>query len=124
MEYNYNNVMFCNLMDDASVNMDLTYNNDMRVDDAIFDEVISFLQKQGFNYNHEVISTAGYKLYILKGKYNNDRNIIFKKYISKKELDEKWPTAIKRTFDLSIAPNGSIYENWSQLEPKTKKKER
>lgn len=124
VKYKYHNVMFCNLMNDASVNMDITYNNDMGVDSSIFDETISYLRKQGYDYHYEIVSTAGYILYILKNKYNNGKNIVFKKYISKKELDEKWPTAIKRTFDLSIAPNGSIYENWSQLEQKTKKKRR
>lgn len=120
INYKYHNVMFCNLMDNASVNMEITYNNDINVDSSIFDEVIMYLRKQGYDYNYEIVSTAGYILYILKNKYNNDRNIIFKKYISKKELDEKWPTAIKRTFDLSMSPDGNIYESWSQLGQKVK----
>lgn len=123
-KYKYNDVMFCNLMDDASVSKKIKHDDKLKISDDIFDEVISFLQKQGYNYSHEIISTAGYKLYILKGKHDEKRTIIFKKYITKKELDEKWPMAIKKTFDLSMAPDGSIYENWSQLEQKTKKKKR
>lgn len=121
IKYNHNDVIFCNLMSDASVNMQVIYNNDINVDSSIFDEVITYLRKQGYDYNYEIVSTAGYILYILKNKYNNGKNIVFKKYISKKELDEKWPTAIKRTFDLSIDPAGNIYESWSQLEQKVKR---
>jgi hypothetical protein len=40
--------------------------------------------------------------------------VAFKLYIPKKDLDDYFKAAIKRTFDLSIAPDGQIYENWHQ----------
>ena len=34
--------------------------------------------------------------------------------ITEEQLALEWPKALKRVFDLSIAPNGDLYENWSQ----------
>ena len=119
--YDYLDIMFCNLMDDASVNMEISQNDGMKISDDIFDEAMNFLKKQGYDYGHEIISTGGYALYVLKRKYNGNVKIIFKKYLTKEQLDEKWPRAMKRTFDLSMAPDGSIYDNWSQSGQKVKK---
>ena len=46
----------------------------------------------------------------------------FKRYVSKKELDVLWQTAIKRTFDLSLSPNGTLYDDWSENHIKSLKK--
>lgn len=107
------NIVFSNLHDDASVStFDSSYKN-LNVKKGLFDEAIALLKLQGFDYNYPVISSGGYKMYMLKNNLSRLR-IAFKQYLSKEELENLWPSAVKRTFDLSMAPDGSIYENWAQ----------
>lgn len=119
-ECNVKNVLFSNLQNDASVT---NYNNLDRVletDESLFKKCIDILIHQGYKESYPVISTGGYILYILKNEHKNLNTIVFKKYISKQELLTKWPTAVKRTFDFSMSPNGDIYANWSETGNKIK----
>ncbi len=85
-----------------------------QIDSAIFDEVMAHLKEQGYEVGEvPIYSTGDYKLVIVKSK-NEEKTISFKKYISKSELEREWFQASKRTFDLSMAPNGDVYENWHQ----------
>ncbi len=86
----------------------------VQIDDGIFDEVITHLKEQGYKVGEvPIYSTGDYKLIIVKSK-NEEKTISFKKYITKEELEKEWYRASKRTFDLSMAPNGDVYENWHQ----------
>ncbi len=89
-----------------------------QIDDMVFDEVIAHLREQGYFVSElPIYSTGDYKLIIVKSS-NNLKTISFKKYITKEELEREWPRASKRTFDLSIAPNGDIFQNWHQSSDK------
>lgn len=102
------NVLFQNLHED------LKTENPRQLLDCIFDETIEKLREQGYKVNElPIYSTGDYKLIIVKS-LNNKKTISFKKYITKEELEREWFRASKRTFDLSMAPNGDIYENWHQ----------
>ncbi len=117
--FNIKNIVFSNLHDDASVNTFDSAYQDLNVKKELFDETISILEQQGFYYNHPVISSGGYKMYILNHQFSRMK-VAFKQYMSKEELENLWPSAVKRTFDLSMAPDGSIYENWAQNGHKVK----
>ncbi len=107
------NIVFSNLHDDASVNtFDSSYKN-LNVKKDLFDEAIDVLKRQGFYYNYPIVSSGGYKMYMLRHNILRPK-IAFKQYLSKEELENLWLSAVKRTFDLSIAPDGSLYENWAQ----------
>lgn len=102
------NVLFQNLHED------LESENSKQILDCIFDEVIEKLKEQGYIVEElPIYSTGDYKLIIVKS-INEKKTISFKKYITKEELEQEWFRASKRTFDLSMAPNGDIYENWNQ----------
>lgn len=89
-----------------------------QIDDMIFDEVIAKLREQNYFVSElPIYSTGDYKLIIVKSS-DGDKTISFKKYITKEELDREWPRASKRSFDLSIAPNGDIFQNWHQKSDK------
>lgn len=88
-----------------------------QIDDMVFDEVIAHLREQGYYVGENPIySTGDYKLIIVKSP--NGKTIAFKQYITKEELEREWPRASKRTFDLSMAPNGDVYQNWHQASDK------
>lgn len=88
--------------------------NGNQIDTIIFDEVIVKLKEQGYNVGEiPIYSTGDYKLIIVKSP-EGDKTISFKKYITKEELEKEWFRAAKRTFDLSMAPNGDVYQNWHQ----------
>lgn len=97
------------VMEDSLLKNKENYN--INIDHGIFDSVINYLMINGFKRSIPIYATGGYVLTMLK---KGGINISFKHYISKKELEENWPSAIKRTFDLSIDPNGNLYENWHQ----------
>lgn len=104
------------IMEDGLTNKRNNYN--VNIDDNVFDEVIGCLRQNSFEMSLPIYSTGGYILTILKkGAYN----ISIKHYISKKELEDNWPSAYKRTFDLSIDPKGNLYENWHQTSGIVKK---
>ena len=104
-------ILFSDLivMEDELLKTKENYN--FNINSKVFDEVILYLQKKGYEKSIPIYATGGYVLTMLK---KGDMNISFKHYISKRELEEKWPKAIKRTFDLSIDPSGNLYENWHQ----------
>lgn len=109
--YNFHNIIFSNLQSDASIDIKDSRYDSMLIDDKIFTEVIELLKMQGFECKYPIVSTGGYEMYVLK---HNHISIVFKKYLSKKELELKWLKAVKRTFDLSIDPSGNVYTNWSE----------
>ena len=99
---------------------DLENDNKMvkQIDEEIFDEVICKLKEQGYIVGELPIYSIGdYKLIIAKSPYK-DKKISFKKYITKEESEKEWNRASKRSFDLSMAPNGDVYQNWHQTSDK------
>ncbi len=85
-----------------------------QIDNRIFDEVIIKLEEQGYHVGKlPIYSTGDYKLIVVKSP-NGEKTISFKKYIPEEELQNEWHRASKRTFDLSMSPNGDIYQNWHQ----------
>lgn len=97
------------VMEDSLLNNKENYN--INIDSNVFDDVVDYLMLIGFRKSIPIYATGGYVLTMLK---KDGINISFKHYISKKELEENWPSATKRTFDLSIDPSGNLYENWHQ----------
>lgn len=96
--------------------------NDQRINTQFIHDIIKYLQTKRFTKKPTIYSTAGYKSTVLT---DYSITIAFKEYVSEKELKEQLPQAVKRTIDLSIDPNGTIYENWHQNSdiielPKTK----
>lgn len=121
--YNIKNVMFSNLHNNASIKISENNikNSSISIDSSVFDDAIKLIKSQGYISSYPIVSSGGYELTILKHKYYSDRtDVSFKRYLSKEELDLLWPKAIKRTFDLSMAPDGTIYENWSETGQKVK----
>ena len=120
--YGIENVMFSNLHDDASIKFQESNikNASVSIDNRILNEAIRLIKEQGYISSYPIISSGGYELIVLKPPYRNRTEISFKRYLSKEELELLWPNAIKRTFDLSMAPDGTIYENWSETGQKVK----
>lgn len=119
------NIVFTNLHDDSSIT--LTENNkkniDLNIDNNVFEEVIELLKINGIvETKYPIISSGGYELRTFKPKRGNHLNISFKRYLSKEELNKLWVNAVKRTFDLSMSPSGTIYDTWSQTNIDYKKK--
>lgn len=103
---------------------DLLKNKDsyqISINPKVFESVSRALENRGYNKSKPIVTTGGYILTMFK---RNGVNISIKHYVSKKELESMWPSATKRTFDLSIDPNGDLYENWHQTSGlvKTQKK--
>lgn len=87
--------------------------NSLYIDPMIFTQVMEYLRSLNFRQKkYPIYATGGYVSYIFKDK--DKFTISIQHYISKKELQENWPKAIKRAFDLSIDPSGNLYENWHQ----------
>lgn len=90
----------------------------LQIDEMIFDEVIAHLREQNYRVSElPIYSTGDYKLIIVKSA-DGSKTYSFKRYISKEELEREWFRSSKRTFDLSIAPNGDIFQNWHQSSDK------
>ncbi len=114
---NIRNVLFQSLHEDMG-NLQEETQKLHQIDDMIFDEVIAKLREQNYFVSElPIYSTGDYKLIIVKSSDNN-KTISFKKYITKEELEREWSRASKRTFDLSIAPNGDVFQNWHQKSDK------
>ena len=96
--------------------------NDICIDQNIFPKVREYLIANGYRQKYPIYATGGYVSYIFTDK--DDFSIALQKYITKEELDKEWPKAMKRAFDLSIAPDGSLYENWSQTSGLVKMKKK
>lgn len=93
---------------------DLENDNTLQLDDDVFDEVISTLIHQGFKISDiPIYSTGDYKLVMLDSP-NRKIKITIKKYLPYDIALKEWNRAAKRTFDLSMTPNGDVYKNWHQ----------
>ena len=111
LSYDITNIIFSNLHNDASMyeNVDDEYSK-LIINDNIFLEAINYLESKGFSSSYPIISSSGFELTVLKYA---GITITFKKYISLEKLNELWLKAVKRSFDLTMNPAGTIYENWS-----------
>ena len=85
--------------------------NDLCIDKDILPKVRNYLKSIGYKEKYPIYATGGYVSYVLE---KDDFSISLQNYISQNELDINWVKSIKRAFDLSIDPNGNLYENWNQ----------
>lgn len=109
---NFNSILFSNLHEDNSSGINTSYEN-LNVESSIFQELQYYLLENGYTKKTDIYSTGSY----ISTVYKKDNiSIIFKKYLSKKEFKESWDTSIKKTYDLSIDPSGTLHENWHQLD--------
>lgn len=91
---------------------DKNYNN-LTINPKEFKKVMEYLLVAGFKQKrYPIIASGGYITEIFKDK--EGFSVSIQKYITKQELLNSWPKAIKRAFDLSIDPAGNLYENWHQ----------
>ena len=81
--------------------------------------MIEYLKINGYKEKYPIYATGGYVSYMFKNK--EGFSVTLQSYINKDELNKEWVKAVKRAFDLSIAPNGDLYENWSQTTGLVKK---
>jgi len=110
-------VLIQDLQQDTSLGCkNIDYNN-LCLEPLVFDELIELL-KSLYRYNYPVYATGGYVSHIFK---KGDFSISIQKYIDSLELEEKWISAIRKNFDLSIDPSGDLYENWNQISGFVKK---
>lgn len=104
-------IIISSLHEDASLGgREINY-EDLYVDPIIFNDVKKSLLYQGFSQKDLIVSTGGYTLNIF---YNDRMKVIFKEYVNKETLKQKWIHSYKKTFDFSMLPNGDVYEDWSQ----------
>lgn len=115
-------VLIQDLQRQMSLGSNLRTDNNIYIDEDIFPRVVEFLKSSGYRQKYPIYATGGYVSYIFTDK--DDFSIALQKYITKEELDKEWPKAMKRAFDLSIAPDGSLYENWSQTSGLVKMKKK
>lgn len=99
--------------------------NELNIDENIFSEVIAYLERaMNLKKKQPICSSGGYTSTVLTtNNYSRSFTVAFKDYISKEELSNIWPSATKRTFDLSIDPSGNVHENWHQTSGLVKIKE-
>ena len=107
---NISHILFQTLHQDASQG-NKSFNEPTSINPNELEKVKKVLLSYNYTPSLPIYSATGYKLTIFK---KGNMTITFKEYISEKELDTKWANAVKRTFDLSIAPDGKLYENWNQ----------
>jgi len=105
------NVLISTLHQDASYGSEGLDYGDLYVSPIIFEPVKQELLNQGYIKKPEICSTGGYLLDIFT---NSSYNVIFKEYINKQDEQKLWFEKCKRTFDLSMTPNGDVFENWRQ----------
>ena len=103
-------ILLSNLHLDNSSGKLVRYDN-LNIDSNLFNEIILELKEQGFQQKEPIYSTGGYCSTSLE---TQSFQVVFKEYITKKDMDLQWNRASKRTFDLSISPDGKLYENWHQ----------
>ncbi len=107
-------VLIQNLQRDSSLGLLTGAGTDLNIDDSALAEVIAFLQAEKFKQKkYPIYASGGYVTYVFKDR-ESDFSISIQKYITKEDLSQNWPIAVKRAFDLSIAPDGKLYENWHQ----------
>ncbi len=125
-----NSILFQSMHEDLEGEFGEMQKRAEQIDEMVFDEIIARLREQNYFVSElPIYSTGDYKLIIVKSS-DESKTYSFKKYISREELEREWPRATKRTFDLSIAPNGDIFQNWHQssdkvmcIKPQDKKRE-
>ena len=103
-------ILLSNLHLDSSSG-DLVSFNDINIASNLFKDTMDYLESRGFSKSVPIYSTGGYLSTVLE--YGNFK-VIFKEYISKKDIELEWNRASKRTFDLSIDPSGRLFDNWHQ----------
>ena len=111
-------IMLSDLHDDSSLGTNYKANN-ISISKDLFPNAMSYFVCEGYKRSIPIYATGGYISTVLK--HSDGTSIAFKQYISIKELESQWPTAIKRTFDLSMDPNGDLYSNWHQTSGLVKK---
>jgi hypothetical protein len=90
---------------------DLDYWSSNQIDANVFSDSEKMLILQGFHIDISVCYTAGYDI---RTYTRGDVRIGFKRYHkSKEETIQKWKTANRYTYDLSIMPNGEIFSDWT-----------
>jgi pyruvate-formate lyase-activating enzyme len=107
-----------------SIHEDLESNIE-KIDDDVFNKVLNYYRNSYANISDIIYSTGNYKLVIIKDDdylRKSKMTISLKKYITEEELQENWYNSQKRTFDISMSPNGDIYDNWNQSTEKVKLK--
>lgn len=101
------------------------YYKEHQIDDDIFESVICYLLGEGFSEKIEVCFSGGYTIRMYSGNLmsNNtlDRdfwyiNVGFKQYHKPGTTHEIWKRSSKRTFDLSIMPNGEVFTDWANTQ--------
>lgn len=109
-------VLIQNLQRDSSLGLLGGSNRHLHIDNNALNEVIDFLKNECFalqQKKYPIYASGGYVSYIFKDP-TDGFSISIQKYITKEELSQNWPKAVKRAFDLSIDPTGKLYENWHQ----------
>ena len=101
---------------------DAHYYYEHQIDDDVFESVIQYLERHGFTQRIEVCFSGGYTIRMFKG-YLETKNILnhsgwhisvgFKQYHKPGTTLDIWKGASKRTFDLSIMPNGEVFTDWA-----------
>ena len=105
-------VLIQDLQQDNSLGIKNINCNDLHIDENVFEEVKEYLKEHNFKTRQPIYATGGYVTNVFRNK--DHFSIAIQKYITEEQLALEWPKALKRVFDLSIAPNGDLYENWSQ----------
>ena len=109
-------IIFTSLMDSPSIYSVRSNkaNKSLNIDPDVFEKVISILEAKGMKANsYPIVSSSGYILRILKVTEGSKRSIAFKRYLGKKEFEELWLRAVKRTYDLTMSPDGNLYSSWN-----------
>lgn len=89
------------------------------IDGTVISSTLGYLERVGFHISKPIYSTSGYELH-LASHAKIDLNISFKEYGNPEYIEQKWHQSTKRCFDLSMAPNGDIYESWNQQQKPVK----
>lgn len=106
------------------------YYQEHQISDDVFESVIKTLKGLGFTEKISVCFSGGYNVRMFKGllkvrgKKNRLRewsgwyiNVGFKQYHKPGTTLKIWQESYKRTFDLSIMPNGEVFTDWANKKP-------
>lgn len=111
LKYGIRSVIFSSLQKDASLGeTELDY-QELYVEPSVFEPVKKALLQQGYKKKPQIYSTGGYVLNIFS---KSKSKIVFKEYLSKEEEEIQKTKSYKWTFDLTMTPNGDVYEDWRQ----------
>lgn len=108
-ELDYNNILFQTL--DQEDNFSKEIGQVDTIDEDVFKTVLSSLELDSFKISKPIYSTSRYELH---SAILDNLKIHFKEYKNPKYIEQQWYQSPKRCFDLSMAPNGDVYETWSQ----------